>query len=197
MRAGRIARLGDCLGAAITQWRRSEASLRKPAQYAGLISVAGGLSGRPPDPAVTKAASAARSRPTRFAFSFMHSPTISAIFCACWRRPSRVADEPEGKANQDRRQGRQSWPLCRVPNGRGRYSPKSLRGHSAADHQTEAAAAHINSVMRSVSRVPSKTKGKVRLDDGNRRISSPRWGRPRAQTPVEGRWRQRGLVRSA
>jgi len=31
---------------------------------------------------------AGRSWPTRFGFSFMRSPTISAIFCTRWRRPS-------------------------------------------------------------------------------------------------------------
>ena len=38
--------------------------------------------------------------------------------------------------------------------------------HSADDRGTAAAARCIDSVMRSVSRIPSKTGGKVRLDDG-------------------------------
>jgi Transposase DDE domain group 1 len=60
-----------------------------------------------------------------------------------------------------------------------------------------AATGHIDSVRRSFCHAFHQTKGKVRLDDGNCRISSSRWGRPRAQTPVEGWWRRRGLVGSA
>src|SRR5882724_13290413 len=77
-----------------------------------------------------------------------------------------VTDEPEGKADQDRREDRQPWPLCRVSDGRSRHSQKSLCRHSADDRGTAAAARCIDSVMRSVSRIPSKTGGKVRLDDG-------------------------------
>ena len=48
------------------------------------------------------------SPPTRFAFSFMRSPTISEISCARWRCPSRSRngrfDEPKGKADQGRRE---------------------------------------------------------------------------------------------
>jgi len=50
--------------------------------------------------------------------------------------------------------------------GRSRHSQKSLCRHSADDRGTAAAARCIDSVMRSVSRIPSKTGGKVRLDDG-------------------------------
>src|SRR3981081_2404037 len=56
--------------------------------------------------------------------------------------------------------------LCRVSDGRSRHSQKSLCRHSADDRGTAAAARCIDSVMRSVSRIPSKTGGKVRLDDG-------------------------------
>src|ERR1700730_4851325 len=77
-----------------------------------------------------------------------------------------VADEPEGKADQERRQDRQPCPLCRVSDGRSRHSEKSLCRHSADDRGTAAAARCIDSIMRSVSRIPSKTGGKVRLDDG-------------------------------
>src|ERR1700730_3076300 len=71
-----------------------------------------------------------------------------------------VADEAEGKADQDRREDRQPWPLRRVSDGRSRHSQKSLCRHSADDRGT-AAARCIDSVMRSVSRIPSKTGGKV------------------------------------
>ena len=50
-----------------------------------------------------------------------------------------VADEPEGKADQDRREDRQPWPLCRVSDGRSRHSQKSLCRHSADDRGTAAA----------------------------------------------------------
>src|ERR1700737_1415542 len=56
--------------------------------------------------------------------------------------------------------------LCRVSDGRSRHSQKSLCRHSADDRGTAVAARCIDSVMRSVSRIPSKTGGKVRLDDG-------------------------------
>jgi hypothetical protein len=38
-----------------------------------------------------------------------------------------VADEPEGKADQDQREGRQPRPLCRFSDGRSRHSQISLR----------------------------------------------------------------------
>lgn len=40
-----------------------------------------------------------------------------------------VADEPEGKVDQDRREGGQPRPLRRLPDDRSRYSEKSLRQH--------------------------------------------------------------------
>src|SRR5271163_1147857 len=52
-----------------------------------------------------------------------------------------VADEPEGEADQDRRQGRQPRPLRRIPNGRGRYPTANVPGDSAAHCRTPAAAA--------------------------------------------------------
>src|ERR1700724_146574 len=67
-----------------------------------------------------------------------------------------VAGEPERKADQDRGEDRQPWPLCRVSDGRSRHSQKSLCRHSADDRGTAAAARCIDSVMRSVSRIPSK-----------------------------------------
>ena len=69
-----------------------------------------------------------------------------------------VADEPEGKADQNRREDRQPWPLCRLSDGRSRHSQKSLCRHSADDRGTAAAARCIDSVMRSVSRIPSEEK---------------------------------------
>jgi hypothetical protein len=99
------------------------------------------------------------SPPTRFVYSFMRWPTISAIFCARWRRRSRsrvVADELE--ADQDRREDRQPWPLCRVSDGRSRHSQKSLCRHPAADRGTAAAADSRIDVKRSIALRPIKNQ---------------------------------------
>jgi Transposase DDE domain group 1 len=61
-----------------------------------------------------------------------------------------VADEPERKVDQDRGEGHQPRPLCRLPDGRGRHSEKSVRRHSAADCGVTTAAHYIDSVTRSV-----------------------------------------------
>ena len=61
-----------------------------------------------------------------------------------------VADNPEREAHQDRGEGHQPRPLCRLPDGRGRHSEKSVRRHPAADRRTAVAAGHIDSVKRSV-----------------------------------------------
>jgi hypothetical protein len=84
------------------------------------------------------------SLPTPSVSSFMPSRIILAISCALWRRRSRskklVADEPEGKADQDRREDREPRPLCRVSDGRSRHSQKCVRRHFAAHRGTAAAA---------------------------------------------------------
>src|ERR1700689_73533 len=61
-----------------------------------------------------------------------------------------VADEPQGKADQDRREDRQPWSLCRFPDGRSRHSENSLCRRPAADRGVAAATRYIDSVMRSV-----------------------------------------------
>jgi hypothetical protein len=61
-----------------------------------------------------------------------------------------VADEPEGKADQDRRESREPRPLRRLSDGRSRDSENSLRRHLAADRGTAAAAGLVNSVRRSI-----------------------------------------------
>jgi hypothetical protein len=50
-----------------------------------------------------------------------------------------VADEPEGKADQDRREDREPRPLCRVSDGRSRDSQKCVRRYLAAHRGTAAA----------------------------------------------------------
>ena len=47
-----------------------------------------------------------------------------------------VADEPEGEARQDRRQGRAPWPLRHLPDGRGRGAEGIVPGNLAADRRT-------------------------------------------------------------
>jgi hypothetical protein len=58
-----------------------------------------------------------------------------------------VADEPEGEADQDWRQGRRSWPHCRLPDGRGRHSPADVPG-DLASHRRPAAQAATSASMR-------------------------------------------------
>ena len=76
-----------------------------------------------------------------------------------------VADEPEGKADQDRRKGGEPRPLCCVPDGRGRHPEKPLRRHPAADRGTAAAARYIDSVRRSIVMRSLQLAGEVRLDE--------------------------------
>jgi len=51
-----------------------------------------------------------------------------------------VADELEGEADQDRREGGEPRTLCRLPNGGGRHPTTNVQGDSAADRGTTAAA---------------------------------------------------------
>ena len=51
-----------------------------------------------------------------------------------------VADELEGEADQDRREGGEPRTLCRLPNGGGRHPTTNVPGDSAADRGTTAAA---------------------------------------------------------
>jgi hypothetical protein len=60
-----------------------------------------------------------------------------------------VAEESEGKADQDRREGREPRPLCRLPDGRGRHPTANVPGDSAAHRGTAAAATTSASMRRS------------------------------------------------
>src|ERR1700676_2756169 len=55
----------------------------------------------------------------------------------------------------------QPWALCRIPDGRGRHSAKSVRRHPADDRGTAVAAGNIDSVKRSL-RVRANLTGEVR-----------------------------------
>ncbi len=108
-----------------------------------------------------------------------------------------VADEPEGKADQDWREGRSPRPLCRLPDGRGRHSEKPVHRHPAAGRRTTTAARYIHSVRRSIVMRSMQSLGKARLDDGKHNISrSPARRRP-APTPVHKVLRRFTLARNA
>src|SRR5262249_32639133 len=51
-----------------------------------------------------------------------------------------VADKLDGEADQDRREGGEPRPLCRLPDSRGRHPPTDVPGDSAAHHGATAAA---------------------------------------------------------
>jgi hypothetical protein len=70
-----------------------------------------------------------------------------------------VADEPEGEADQDRREGRQPRLLHRLPDGRGRHSENSVRRHPAADRGT-AAIGSRNDLKRVVVLRPITNQGR-------------------------------------
>src|SRR5262249_27718522 len=61
-----------------------------------------------------------------------------------------VADESEGQADQDRREGSEPRPLCYLPDGRGRHPTANVPGDSAADRGTTAAATTPASMKRSI-----------------------------------------------
>src|SRR5271165_424782 len=59
-----------------------------------------------------------------------------------------VADESEGKTDQDRREGGEPRSLCRLSDGRGRHPTADVPGDFAADCGTTAAATTSASVRR-------------------------------------------------
>ena len=61
-----------------------------------------------------------------------------------------VADELEGEAAQDRREGGEPRTLCRLPNGGGRHPTTNVPGDTAADRGTTAAATTRASMKRSI-----------------------------------------------
>src|SRR5262249_53277302 len=61
-----------------------------------------------------------------------------------------VADDLEGQADQDRREGRQPWPLCHLPDGRGRHRTTNVPRDFAAHRGTTAAATTSAGVRRSM-----------------------------------------------
>src|SRR6516162_1203832 len=73
-----------------------------------------------------------------------------------------VADESEGQADQDRREGGEPRPLCYLPDGRGRHCTANVPGDFAADRGATAAATTSASVRRSMSCIQEQPTEGVR-----------------------------------
>src|SRR5216684_1815001 len=85
-----------------------------------------------------------------------------------------VADELEGEADQDRREGGEPRTLCRLPNGGGRHPTTNVPGDSAADRGTTAAATTRASMKRLiVTRVQAQSTGGMRPDASENSQISP------------------------
>src|SRR5215471_1981639 len=92
-----------------------------------------------------------------------------------------VADESEGKADQDRREGREPRPLCRLADGRGRHPTANVPADIAAHCGTAAAAATSASVRRSmvmrsranVGRSAPECQGKMARSDTRTPLGRP------------------------
>src|SRR5712671_116516 len=83
----------------------------------------------------------------------MRSPTISQFLADAGDAGADqglVADELEGEADQDRREGGEPRTLCRLPNGGGRHPTTNVPGDTAADRGTTAAATTRASMKRSI-----------------------------------------------
>ena len=84
-----------------------------------------------------------------------------------------IADELEGEADQDRREGGEPRPLCCLPDGRGRHRTANVRGDFAADRRTTAAATTSARVRRRSSRIQEHPTGGVPLMPGKMARFSP------------------------
>ena len=58
-----------------------------------------------------------------------------------------IDDDSQGEIHQDRREGRKSWPLRRLPDGRGRHSQKLVRRPPPAHRGVATAASHLNRII--------------------------------------------------
>jgi len=91
-----------------------------------------------------------------------------------------VADQPAREADQDRRQGRQPWPLHCLPDGRGRGAAADVSGNPIADRPAPGA---VGPGMTGRSaQMRQTTTAEVRLDQGKatnlgaaRLSASPFW----------------------
>jgi Transposase DDE domain group 1 len=75
--------------------------------------------------------------------------------------PEPIKDSSEGQADQDRREGGEPRPLCRLPDGRGRHRTANVPRDFAA-HRGTAAAATTASVRRSMSCIQEQPTERVR-----------------------------------
>jgi hypothetical protein len=73
-----------------------------------------------------------------------------------------VAYDSQREADQDRREGREPWPLCNVPNGKSRYFTRPVRRHSADDRGAATATLGVHGVGRSRVMSSSQMTGAVR-----------------------------------
>jgi hypothetical protein len=78
----------------------------------------------------------------------------------------RVAGEPEGKADQDRREDREPRPLCRFSDGRDRHSAKFVRRDFASDRRIAATSSTVNCVRPCMSPFRAEPMGGLRPNDG-------------------------------
>ncbi len=92
------------------------------------------------------------------------------------------ADDAQGKADQDRHEGRRSRTPCRVPDGGG-HSTRPVSGHFADDRRPSATACHINGVVRLGVTSLIETTGEACLRDGKLDIFAARRGIRRPATP--------------
>src|SRR6516162_946345 len=80
----------------------------------------------------------------------LQSWQLSRHACNTGANQGLVADELEGEADQDRREGGEPRTLCCLPNGGGRHPTTNVPGDSAADRGTTAAATTRASMKRSI-----------------------------------------------
>src|SRR5262245_42764468 len=93
-----------------------------------------------------------------------------------------VADDLEGQADQDRREGSEPRPLCYLPDGRGRHRTANVPRDFAAHRGATAAATTSASVRRSMSCIQEQPTEGVRpnaRENGQIRPSTKRSGYPR------------------
>jgi len=109
-----------------------------------------GRQGRDQMDAAVKSEVRRERRPSPASCAGLQSRQFPAHFGDAGADQGLVADESEGEAHQDRREGRQPWALCRVPDGRGRHPTESVRRHSAAHRGTSTAARSRAGVRRSI-----------------------------------------------
>src|SRR6478735_7179559 len=85
----------------------------------------------------------------RLSCARLQSWQLSPHACNTGADQGLLADELEGEADQDQREGGEPRTLCRLPNGGGRHPTTNVPGDTAADRGTTAATTTRASVRRS------------------------------------------------